>query len=375
VSVRTSAILLACLAIALLPRGPAGANDDFPLSAVTASVLGENRGYRIPETMDRVKNSRMIFIGYRRNNIPFSYEDSSHQPTGYAKELCDRIVEAIRRELDIPQLMAIYRPVAAQERILMLQNGMIDLECGSTAITAEREKVVDFSLPYFISRIRALTRKAYGIRQTSDLANKTIVFTAGTTVEKIIREKLDPERNRITVLQGRSALDSILMIRTGRAMAYFTGDHQLAGLIANSRDPNTYEIVDPPLSTEYLAIMMRKGERRLKASVDKTLIDIVASGEMRWLYDRWFMLPIPPSGANLNLPMGDELTQHLTKLLQTNSLPPGSAFDLNIYTWRLSPLPQPLSHRWERVAIAGKVPSFRRRPESRNMFKRSGIPN
>ncbi|MDR2032789.1 MAG: amino acid ABC transporter substrate-binding protein [Azoarcus sp.] len=281
--------------------------DVFPASKNTLpDAAGASGGLK---TLERARQRGTIIIGYRSTNVPFSYQNASHQPTGYAKELCDRVVDTIRREFHMPKLKAVYRVVTAWERIPMLQNGTIDLECGSTTITEERKKFVDFSIAYFISNVRILTRKAYHIQDLDDLKNKTVVFTSGTTAEKVIREKLDVERNNITVLEAKTHPDSFLMIRAGRAAAYAMDDVLLAGLIANSRDPNTYEIVGPPLSSESYAIMMRKGDPLLKATVDKVLTRIIASGEIREIYDRWFIHPIPPSGANMNLPMSAELTQ------------------------------------------------------------------
>ena len=302
VSARKSAALLAaCLAIALSAAETARAEDAAPTEA--------NAPEAPLTTLEKVRKNGVIVIGHRLGNIPFSYLDVSRQPTGYAKELCDRIARAIKLEFGMPQLKIVYRPVTAQERLPMLGSGMIDLECGSTTITAERQKRADFSVVYFISNVRLLTRKAYDIRNLDDLADKTIVFTTGTTAESAIQEKLDIERKRIAVVQGKTHAASFLMVRTGRAAAYVTNDDLLAGLIANARDPNAYEIVGPPLSVEHYAIMMRKGDVQLKNSVDKALVNIIASGEIRELYDRWFTQPIPPSGANLNLPMSAELEQ------------------------------------------------------------------
>lgn len=272
-------------------------------------------------TLGKAKARGTIIIGYRLGSVPFSYQNSAHQPTGYAKELCDMVVNAIKDEFGLPQLKIVYQPITSPNRIPMLRNGSIDLECSTTTITPEREKVVDFSIPYFISNARLLTRKAYRIRDLSDLANKIIVFTAGTTAEKTIAKKLDIKRNNITVLEGKTHTDSFLMIRTGRAAAYIIDDTLLAGLITSARDPNAYEIVGPSLSSEHYAIVMRKENSPLKAAVNRALARIIASGEIRELYDRWFMRPIPPSGGNMNLPMSEELSQFFARLPDAGDAP------------------------------------------------------
>ncbi|MDR0634733.1 MAG: amino acid ABC transporter substrate-binding protein [Azoarcus sp.] len=314
---KNAALLAASLAIALSALETAHAEDAAPTraSAPEAPLT----------TLEKARKNGTIVIGHRTASVPFSYLDSSRQPTGYAKELCDRIVKAIRREFNMPQLKIIYRAVTARERLPMLRNGMIDLECGSSTITAERQKHADFSIVYFISSVRLLTRRAYDIRGLDDLADKTIVFTTGTTAESVIQEKLDIERHRIAVVEGKTHAASFLMVRTGRAAAYMTNEDLLAGLIANARDPNAYEIVGPPLSVEHYAIMMRKGDVQLKNSVDKALVDIIVSGEMKELYDRWFTHPLPPSGANLNLPMSAELEQLFARQANAaNTRPPAA---------------------------------------------------
>jgi glutamate/aspartate transport system substrate-binding protein len=290
-----------------------GTEDVFPAPGNTLPGAADAPRPKALKTLERARQRGTIIIGYHSANVPLSYQNASHQPTGYTKELCDRVVDTIRREFRMPKLEAVYRLVTPQERIPMLQDGAIDLECGSTTVTEERKEFVDFSIAYFISNVRLLTRKAYHIQDLSDLKNKTIVFTAGTTAGRAIREKLGVERNNITVLEGKTHPDSFLMIRTGRAAAYAMDDVLLAGLIASSRDPNTYEIVGPPLSSESYAIMIRKGDLPLKAIIDKALTRIIASGEIGEIYDRWFMRPIPPSGANMNLPMSDELARFFAR--------------------------------------------------------------
>jgi glutamate/aspartate transport system substrate-binding protein len=263
-------------------------------------------------TLERAKSTGTIIIGYRLANVPFSYLDNTFRPTGYAKELCDRVVDTIRQELDLPNLKIAYLPVKANDRITALQNGTIDLECGSSTITPERRKQVEFSLAYFIAHVRLLARKDSHIQELNDLANKTLVVTQGTTAENVIREKLKLANPGINLVESKTHSDSFLIVSGGRAAAYATDDILLAGLIANSRHPDAYEIVGPPLSSESYAIMMRKGDEALRTIVNKTLTQLMLSGEAPSLYNRWFMTPIPPSGIIINLPMSAELQQVFT---------------------------------------------------------------
>ncbi|MDR1424366.1 MAG: amino acid ABC transporter substrate-binding protein [Azoarcus sp.] len=287
--------IAACAATCLLLAAPVWAQD--------GAAARKNQ-----ETIEKIRQSGAIILSYRLANMPFTYLDSSFEPTGYAKELCDHVVDSIRREYDMPQLKIIYLPVVAKNRISALQNGAIDLECGSSTDNPERRKAVDFSITYFISNIRLLTRKDYRFVDLNSLRGKTVVVTTGTTAEKAV-SKLNVAGRGIKVLYGRTHSDSFLMVKSGRAYAYLMDDILLAGLISASRDPNAYEIVGPSLSTERYAIMLRKEDARLKTIVNKTLAHLMSSGEAAKLYERWFMRPIPPSGIVINLPMSDELTQ------------------------------------------------------------------
>jgi glutamate/aspartate transport system substrate-binding protein len=263
-------------------------------------------------TLEKARNTGAITISYRLANVPFSYLDETFLPTGYAKELCDRVVDAIRKEYGMPELKTIYLPVTAKDRVSALQKGTIDLECGSSTDTPERRQSVDFSLAYFIAHVRLLTRKDSRIQRLEDLAHKTLAVTMGTTAEKVIQEKLKHAGLPVKIAQGRTHSDSFLMVEGGRADAYATDDILLAGLIANSRHPDAYEVVGPPLSSEHYAIMIRKDDEPLKAVVNQTLTQLMLSGEAPKLYNRWFMSPIPPSGIIINLPMSAELKRVFT---------------------------------------------------------------
>ncbi|MDR3055402.1 MAG: amino acid ABC transporter substrate-binding protein [Zoogloeaceae bacterium] len=287
-----------CLAVCLLPT-PVGLAADAAPGALTG-------------TLEKARATGQITVSYRLANVPFSYLDASFLPTGYAKELCDRVVDSIKQEFALPQLKTVYLPVKADDRISALQKGTIDLECGSTSDTPERREFVDFSLPYFIAHIRLLAPKDAHIRDLSDLTGKTLAVTRGTTAERVIQEKLKTAHLDIKLAQGKTHSDSFLMVESGRAAAYATDDVLLAGLIANSRHTDAYEMVGPPLSSESYAMMMRKGDAPLKAVVNRTLTRLMLSGEASKLHNRWFMTPIPPSGIIINLPMSAELHQIFT---------------------------------------------------------------
>ena len=305
--IRNIPLVVACMAVIALPDN-AAAEDDFsfatPDTAQSASAPQEPI-----ESLERIKKTGVINISYRLANVPFSYLDYSFRPTGYAKELCERVAEIIKQKLNLPALKIVYLPVKSKDRIFMLQNGTIDMECGSTPNTPETRKLADFSLSYFVTNARFLTRTDYHFHSLENLSNKTIVVTANSITDGLIREKLDVARHNITVLQGKTHSDSFLMVKSGRAAAFATDDVILAGLIANASDPSAYEIFGPTLNSEHYAIMMRKDDANLKKAVNRALVQIMSSGEAAKLYTRWFMNPIPPSGVNLNLPMNSDLSR------------------------------------------------------------------
>jgi glutamate/aspartate transport system substrate-binding protein len=295
---------VACVAVTSLLTTPAAAGNEPPATAAANTYTSALSG-----TLDKAKNTGTITIAYRLANVPFSYLDSSLQPTGYTKELCDRIVEKIRQQYNMPHLKIVYVPVEAKDRVEQLRNGASDLGCGPSVVSPELQKDVDFSITYFISHVRLLTRKDYHFQNLNSLENKTITVTTGTAAERELLAKLGANHYNIAVLPRSSHSTSFLMVKSGRAAAYALDDILLAGLIAHSRDPNAYEIVGPNLSTARYALMLRKGDTQLKAFINKTLASMMTSGEAGKLYERWFMRPIPPSGININLPMSEELVQ------------------------------------------------------------------
>jgi glutamate/aspartate transport system substrate-binding protein len=218
------------------------------------------------------------------------------------------VVDAIRVELKRPGLQVRFHEVTEQNRISLIKNGTIDLECSTTTHNAEREKEVSFSITYFIANLRMVTRKDYKIRNFDDLEGKVVVVSNGSTTEQVLRKKLNLDALRIRLLRGNYE-ESFLMVRSGRAVAYIMDDALLAGLIASLRDPRAYEIVGDSLGEEHYAIMMRKDDAPLKEIVDKALTDLMRSGEAQKIYERWFMSPIPPHGVNMNLPMSKALKE------------------------------------------------------------------
>ncbi|MDR1647265.1 MAG: amino acid ABC transporter substrate-binding protein [Zoogloeaceae bacterium] len=258
------------------------------------------------DTLRKIRNSGVVSLSYQLSSIPFSYLDEHQQPTGYTKEICDRVVETLKTELGMPTLKAAWYPVPATERVSQLQKGYIDLECGPTSNTAKRREEADFSLTYFVSGIRLLARKERHFRSLDDLKGQTLVVAQGTTAAELPLRARYLDRRQIKLLEARTHDYAFMLITNGKAAAYAIDDVLLAGLLNHVFNPDQYEIFGDPLSSEYYAIMTRKGDG-LKAVVDRTLRKLMASGELAQMYERWFMRPLFADGHSLNLPMSSEL--------------------------------------------------------------------
>src|SRR5215470_14708427 len=254
-------------------------------------------------TLDKIKSSGAITIGHRDASIPFSYYDDKQQPVGYAVELCLRIVDAVKADLKMPKIDVKYQLVTSANRIPLMANGTIDLECGSTTNNLEREKQVAFTITHFVTANRWVARKSANIGALADLKGKTIVSTAGTTNIKQITEINAAQSLGMNIISANGHPEAFQMVETGRAVAFVMDDIIEAGLVANSQKPGDYEISTVGLSVEPYGIMLRKDDPAFKKVVDAAMTNIYKSGAINAIYDKWFEKPIPPKGINLNLPM------------------------------------------------------------------------
>ena len=255
-------------------------------------------------TLKKIKDSGAITIGHRDASVPFSYYDDKQQPIGYAMDLCHGIVDAIKKEQKLPNLKVNYQLVTSANRIPLMANGTIDLECGSTTNNLARQEQVWFTITHFVTANRWVAKKSAKINSLNDLKGKTIVSTAGTTNIKQITEINAAQNLGMNIISANGHPEAFQMVETGRAVAFVMDDILLASLAASSRSPNDYAISSTALSVEPYGIMVRKDDKEFKAAVDKAMTDIYKSGRINAIYSKWFQKPIPPKGINLNLPMG-----------------------------------------------------------------------
>jgi glutamate/aspartate transport system substrate-binding protein len=290
-SARYPVALVLCAAL-LVPASAAIAQD----KAATAPTE------RI-DTLKRIKDTGAITIGVREASVPFSYIDAQKQPQGYSIDLCLKIADAIKTELKMPRLDVRFMPVTSSNRIGMVKSGKVDLECGSTTNTRDRQKDVAFSYTTFVAGIKMLARKSSNITSVEDLRGKTVVVTKGTTSETMLKQLNEDRVLKLAILETTDHNESFADIADGKAVAFPMDDVLLYGLISKAAKPDDFAVVGKYLSVEPYGIMLRKDEPAFERLVDRTLVDLFQSGEARRIYARWF------STHELTVPMNQYLKE------------------------------------------------------------------
>ena len=269
------------------------------------AATGVASAQELTGTLKKIKETGAITIGHRESSVPFSYYDDKQQVIGYAHELCLRIVEAVKKELKLPQLEVKLNPVTSATRIPLMANGTIDLECGSTTNNLDRQKQVSFTITHFVTANRFVSKKANALKRVDDLKGKTVVSTSGTTNIKQITEVNAQKNLGMNILTAKDHAEAFLMVETDRAVAFVMDDILLFSLVAGSRSPKDYDISADALSVEPYGIMLRREDPAFKKVVDGAMIETYKSGAINPIYEKWFLKPIPPKGINLNVPMSD----------------------------------------------------------------------
>jgi len=254
-------------------------------------------------TLKKIKDSGAITIGHRDASVPFSYYDDKQQPVGYAMDICAKVVDAVKGELKLPNLKTNYQLVTSANRIPLMANGTIDLECGSTTNNLARQEQVWFATTHFVTANRFVSKKSAKIGKLADLKGKTIVSTAGTTNIKQITELNGEQKLGMNIISANGHAEAFQMVETGRAVAFVMDDILLYSLVAQSRSPKDYDISKEALSVEPYGIMLRKDDAAFKKTVNGAINALYKSGEINKIYDKWFLKPIPPKNINLNVPM------------------------------------------------------------------------
>ena len=272
------------------------------LGCFATSAFAQDAG-----TLKKIKDTGVISLGHRESSIPFSYYDDKQNVIGYSQDYAMKIVEAVKQKLNMPNLKVKLVPVTSQNRIPLVQNGTVDIECGSTTNNIERQQQAAFSNTIFVIGTRLMTKKDSGIKDFADLKGKTVVTTAGTTSERLLRKMNQDKSMGMNIISAKDHGESFMTLSTGRAVAFMMDDALLAGERAKSNNPGDFVIVGQPQSREAYGCMMRKNDPEFKKVADDAIAKVQTSGEGETIYKKWFESPIPPKGLNLNFPMSDDM--------------------------------------------------------------------
>lgn len=256
------------------------------------------------DTLAKIKSTGVVTMGVRESTaMTFSLGGGNY--TGYQYDICSNVIRDLQKQLNLPKLETRYQPVTSQNRIPLVQNGTVDIECGATTNNAARQREVGFAVTTYVEEVRMAVKANSGISSIRDLKGKTVVTTTGTTSVQLLRKNERASGVEFRELQGKDHADSFLLLESGRADAYVIDASTLAAFIAKSKSPKDYKIVGEVLSVEPIAIMIRKDDPAFKKAVDDSIKAQFKSGEVARLYDKWFMKPIPPNNVVVNLPASE----------------------------------------------------------------------
>ena len=265
-------------------------------------------------TLEKAKTTGKFTLAYRESSIPFSYLGEDGKPLGFGWEMCKLIAEEVKKQSGRKDLVVESQAVTSQNRIPLIQNGTVDVECGSTTNNSERGKQVTFAINYFYTGTRFLVKADSGIKSINDLKGKKVVSTTGTTNYQILRNLNDEKKYGFELLGAKDHADALLMVESGMANAFGMDDILLYGLKASSKESAKLAVVGESIQVEPYAIMFRKDDPKFQALVNKVITNSIKTGEFEKAYKKWFQTNIPPKNVNLNAPMSKELKDNLKAL-------------------------------------------------------------
>jgi len=258
-------------------------------------------------TLQKIKETGVITLGVRDSSIPFNYNLGGVRQVGYSYDINMKIVEAIKDQLKLPNLQVKEIPITSQNRITLLQNGTIDIECGSTTNNLERQKQASFTNSIFIIGTRIMVKKDGGIKDWADLKGKNVVTTAGTTSERLLRKMNDDQKLGMNIISTKDHGQSFLTLESGRAVAFMMDDALLFGERAKAKNPADWIVVGKPQSRESYGCMIRKDDAPFKKISDTVIAGLMKDGSINTMYAKWFQQPVPPKGLNLDFPLSEDM--------------------------------------------------------------------
>jgi glutamate/aspartate transport system substrate-binding protein len=272
------------------------------IAAAVASLCG--MAYA-EDTLKKIKDSGSVTMGVRESSGALSYTLGDGKYAGFHYEVCQKVLADVQKQLGLAKLDIKYQPVTSQNRIPLVQNGTVDIECGSTTNNATRQKDVAFAPTLYVEEVRIAVKANSGINNISQLGNKTVATTTGTTSVQLLRKHERASGIDFKELFGKDHADSFLLLESGRADAFVMDGQILAGNIAKAKNPADFKIVGEVLSVEPIGIMFRKDDPTFKKAVDDSIKAMAQSGEAAKMYDKWFMQPIAPTNTKVGLAASD----------------------------------------------------------------------
>ena len=284
-----------------------GMSSTVAHAADEAKAADAQKAEASADTLQKIKSSGVIVVGHRESSVPFSYYDNAQKVVGYSQDYSNQIVDAVKKQLNMPNLQVKMLPITSQNRIPLLQNGTFDFECGSTTNNAERQQQAAFSNSIFVVGTRLLVKKGGDIKDFKDLAGKPVVVTSGTTSEILLNKLNEKDNMKMRIISAKDHGDSFRTLESGRAVAFMMDDALLAGERAKAKKPDQWEIVGTPQSHEAYGCMLRKNDPAFKKLMDETIAKAQTSGEAAKWFERWFNQPIPPKNMNMNFALSEDM--------------------------------------------------------------------
>jgi glutamate/aspartate transport system substrate-binding protein len=277
----------------------------FRASLIVAAIAATPAFAQETGTLKKIKDSGSATMGVRESSGGLSFTLGDNKFAGFHVELCQRVFADVQKQLGMAKLDIKYQPVTSQNRIPLMQNGTIDIECGSTTNNAARQKDVAFAVTTYVEEVRIVVKANSGITSIAQLNGKNVATTTGTTSVQLLRKHERGAGVDFKEVFGKDHADSFLLLESGRADAFVMDSQILAGAIAKSKNPAEFKIAGEVLAVEPIAIMVRKDDPAFKKAVDDSLTKMMKSGEIAKIYDKWFMQPIPPANVRIGLPVSD----------------------------------------------------------------------
>ena len=274
------------------------------LLAVAAVLAASTAMAQTADTLKKIKDSGSITLGVRESS-GLSYTIGNGKFVGFHTEMAERVIADLQKQLGLAKLEVKYQPVTSQNRIPLVQNGTVDLECGSTTNNAARQKDVSFAVTTYVEEVRIAVKANSGINSIAQLSGKKVATTTGTTSVQTLRKHERATNVNFEEVFGKDHADSFLLLESGRADAFVMDGSILAANIAKSKAPADYKIVGEVLSVEPIACMLPKDDPAFKTAVDDSIKGLIKSGDLAKLYDKWFMQPIPPTNTKVGLPLSE----------------------------------------------------------------------